>query len=368
MDLRGEVLAFDPDVPLARAWTPPASWYVAPAFEAIERASVFRSSWQLACRAEEVAEPGAFVAGRTAGLPWVVVRGGDGVLRAFANACRHKATEVCAGSGVLPAERRHLVCPYHGWTYRLDGSLRTAPRIAGIEDFDREAMSLPPLGVEVWGPLVLVHADPGAAPLAAAVCGLTGALDATGWSSLRWSGRRTYEVACNWKAFCDNYLDGGYHVPHLHPGLSGQLDLDSYRTELQEAYSVQRCDARADRTEGGAIYAFCYPNLMINRYGPCLDTNLVLPVAPDRCRVVFDFWFAEERAGDEAWVRASVADSERTQLEDMAVSERVQAGLASGTFRAGRYAPRVEAAVHHFHRRLAADLRRAIAAERTSDG
>jgi choline monooxygenase len=365
MTLRDEILAFELDLPVARAWTPPASWYVEPAFEALERDAVFRRTWQLACRAEQVAAPGAFVAGRTAGLPWVVIRGDDGTLRAFANTCRHKATEVCAGSGVLPEVPggRHLTCPYHGWTYRLDGSLRSAPRITGIEGFDRDEMALPPLAVEVWGPLVLVSADPAATPLADAVEGLTLALDGAGWSSLRWSTRRVYDVACNWKAFCDNYLDGGYHVPHLHPGLADQLDLERYRTELSGEYSVQTCPASdAERTEGGAVYAFCYPNLMINRYGPCLDTNLVLPVAPDRCRVVFDFWFAPERASDPAWVAASVEDSERTQQEDMAVSERVQVGMASGTWRAGRYAPQVEAAVHHFHRRLAADLRRAIGA------
>ncbi|MEZ4240866.1 MAG: SRPBCC family protein [Myxococcota bacterium] len=348
---------FDPDLPVARAHTPPASWYLDPELAALEDRAVFGRSWQLACRADEVAVPGAFVAGRSGSLPWVVVRDGDGRLRAHANVCRHKATEVCAGRGVLPPDARHLTCPYHGWTYRLDGSLRTAPRLAGIEAFDRDAMGLPPLGVAVWGPLVLVHRDPSAPP--PALGPLTAALEATGWGSLVWCGRRTWEIACNWKVFCDNYLDGGYHVPHLHPGLAGQLDLESYRTALAEGYSVQSCGASADRTEGGALYAFVYPNLMLNRYGPCLDTNLVLPLSPGRARVVFDFWFTAERAADTAWVGASIADSARTQQEDVDVSERVQVGLASGTWRTGRYAPQLEGAIHHFHRMLAADLRRA---------
>jgi choline monooxygenase len=356
MDLRTEVLAFDPEIPIGRARTPPPTWYVDPAFDRLDRAAVFRRTWQVACRTEEVATPGAYVAGRAFGLSWVVVRGDDGVLRAFANSCRHKATEVCAGSGTLP----HLTCPYHGWTYRLDGSLRTAPRMAGLEALNRAEMALPALGVQSWGPLVLIHADP-AAPFPD-LRSLTTALDATGWTGLRWHGRRTWEVACNWKAYCDNYLDGGYHVAHVHPSLAAQLDLEAYRTELFDTFNIQSCPSGeggvAGRTEGGALYAWIYPNLMLNRYGPCLDTNVVHPISERRCRVTFDFWFDPEQV-DEQWVAASLADSEQTQLEDMDVSERVQVGMETGTWPNGPYAPKVEMAIHHFHRLLASDLRRA---------
>lgn len=360
MDARAEILSFDPEIPIGRARTPPASWYVEPAFDALERAVVFRRTWQPVCRAEEVAVPGAYVAGRSFGLSWVVVRGDDGVLRAFANTCRHKATEVCAGAGTVP----HLTCPYHGWTYRLDGSLKSAPRMAGLEALDRAAMALPSFGVEIWGPLVLIHPDPGAPAFQPTVAGLGAALDATGWTGLAWHGRRTYEVACNWKAYCDNYLDGGYHVSHVHPSLAGQLDLDAYRTELYGRYNVQSCPSRegrvAGRTGGGALYAWIYPNLMINRYGPCLDTNIVHPISERRCRVIFDFWFEPEQARDARWVGSSLDDSERTQLEDMDVSERVQIGMETGTWRNGPYAPKIEVGIHHFHRLLAADLRAGI--------
>ena len=105
--LHREVFAFNPDLPLEEAWTPPASWYTAPAVDQLERTAVFRNSWQLACRAAQVQNPGDFVAGLSFGLAWVVVRGQDGVLRAMANVCRHKATQVCEGAGNLP----HLTCP-----------------------------------------------------------------------------------------------------------------------------------------------------------------------------------------------------------------------------------------------------------------
>lgn len=361
-----QVLAFDTAAPIEQARTLPASWYISDAFDALERRAVFLDTWQLACRAEQVAEPGSFVSGRSFGLPWVVVRGGDGVLRAFANTCRHKATEICTGSGVLS----HFTCPYHGWTYRLDGSLRTAPRMAGIEALDRATMALPPLGVEIWGPLVLIHRDPEAPPSGPGIGELTRALEATGWDRLQWHSRRTYEVACNWKAYCDNYLDGGYHVAHMHPDLAAQLDLGRYRTEVFDTYSLQTCPPAdeasapegrtpAGRTEGGALYVWRYPNLMLNRYGPCLDTNLVHPISADRCRVTFDFWFDASHLHDEAWIRASLESTEQTQREDMEISERVQAGMASGTWHSGPYAPRVELGIHHFHLLLARALRRA---------
>jgi choline monooxygenase len=358
VDVRSEILAFDPEIPISKASTPPASWYVDPAFEPLERQAVFRRTWQVACRAEEVAAPGSFVAGRLAGLSYVVVRGEDGVLRALANTCRHKATEVCSGSGTAA----HFTCPYHGWTYRLDGSLRTAPRMAGVEDFDRASMALPALAVEEFGPLVLICADRDVEPLRPRLEPLHQALEATGWRQLRWHSRRVYEVGCNWKAYCDNYLDGGYHVAHMHPGLAAQLDLDSYRTEVHDTWSLQTCrpsEAQAARTEGGALYVWLYPNLMVNRYGPCLDTNVVIPLSARRCQVIFDFWF-DPAQRDAQWAAASADDSERTQREDMDVSERVQSGMETGTWARGRYAPRVEAGIHHFHRLLAADLRGAL--------
>src|SRR5690606_37129987 len=145
------VTGFDPSVPIARAATPPASWYVDPAHFEAERRGTFARHWLVAALAHEVAGPGDFVASELLDEPVVVVRGHDGVLRAFHNVCRHHAAPVARGAGCA----RALVCGYHGWTYRLDGSLRAAPRTHGIEGFDRAAMGLVPLPVAVVGPLVL---------------------------------------------------------------------------------------------------------------------------------------------------------------------------------------------------------------------
>jgi choline monooxygenase len=227
-----------------------------------------------------------------------------------------------------------------------------------MKNFDRDVLSLTPLAVEQWGPLVLLHADADAAPFAPNHRGLTERLD--GWADLRWVARRSYEVRCNWKVFNDNYLDGGYHIPHMHPSLDAQIAIGSYRTELFDGASVQTCPpsgAAGARIGEGALYAWIHPTLMINRYGPVLDTNTVVPLGPDRCVVHFDFWFAVD--ADEDFTAQSMAQSEVTQLEDIDISESVQLGTASPGFDRGRYAPNYEKAIHHFHRLLAADLRSA---------
>ncbi|MBN4059209.1 hypothetical protein JYT22_00995 [Endomicrobium sp. AH-315-J14] len=162
-------------------------------------------------------------------------------------------------------------------------------------------------------------------------------------------------IECNWKVYVDNYLDGGYHIPHMHPSLDAQLDMETYRTEIFERYSVQTSGAASDgpdRIGSGALYAWMFPNFMINRYGPCMDSNHVVPLGPDRCRVDYQFYFTEDARH---LTEESMAQADVTQKEDIAICESVQRGLKSESYDRGRYAPTVEIGEHHFHRLLAAD-------------
>jgi choline monooxygenase len=357
------VHGFDPGPEAAAAWTPPCSWYTDPGFHELERRGVFQSNWLFAARAEELARPGAFVAAAMAGETWVALRHGDGRLRALHNVCRHHAAEICRGAG----EVAELVCPYHGWTYDLDGRLRRAPELGAARGFERGDFALPELAVEELDRFVFVNTDARAAPLAPRLAELTRRLadfgsggGGEGRGELVYVQRAAYELDCNWKVFVDNYLDGGYHIAHLHHGLAGELALADYRTEVFERCSIQSCrGAEADeRVGGGALYAFVHPNFMINRYGAWLDTNLVLPLGERRTRVVMDYWVEAERARDPVFLRESLAASRRVHDEDVGISESVQRGLSSSSYERGRYAAR-EVAMHAFHRDLAADLARA---------
>ncbi|MCA9692345.1 MAG: aromatic ring-hydroxylating dioxygenase subunit alpha [Myxococcales bacterium] len=362
---RREIERFNPNLPIEEAATPPSSWYTAPALYELERRAVFARSWQPVARVEQLITPGSYISGCLAGEPWVVTRGDDGALRAFHNVCRHKGHAVAHGSG--RAER--FVCGYHGWTYTLRGRLERAPRVAGIRDFDRAATSLAPMQVDTWGPWVFINADREAPPVRARVPELDAFMQTTGWEQLRFVERRVWTLECNWKVYVDNYLDGGYHIPLMHPTLNAQLDMGSYKTIPFSACSIQTSapasvgdgrldDAPGERIGDGATYAWIYPNFMLNRYGPCLDSNHVIPLGPDRCQVVYEFFFREtegERA--RGFIARSVAQADITQREDIEICESVQVGLRSASYDQGRYAPRVELGEHHFHRLLAADLR-----------
>ncbi|MEK6239455.1 MAG: aromatic ring-hydroxylating dioxygenase subunit alpha, partial [Planctomycetales bacterium] len=223
---------FDPRTPIVSAWTPPSSWYVDPAFLEREKTNVFFNHWQFVGRTDLLPAAGSYFSGCFLGEPYVVVRNASGEIKAFRNVCRHHAAQVAQGEGVA----EELVCPYHGWTYDFDGRLKSAPRLGKIEGFDPDLFGLPPLRVETWGPLVFVHFAEPDRDLFADLAPLRERLDAWRFSELQFVARRTYDLACNWKVYVDNYLDGGYHVPGLHGGLAGQLDLEGYRTELFERF------------------------------------------------------------------------------------------------------------------------------------
>ncbi len=350
MDLRSD---FDPTLPIEAARTPPTSWYLRPEFHERELASVFGSRWHFAARVEQLTAPGAFVATEVGDQPIVVVRGEEGELRAFHNVCRHHAACVMQGAGTADA----LVCPYHGWTYGLDGALRTAPAMGRIDGFDRDAMGLPSAAVAAWGPFVFVSLAEQPGDLHAELAPLNSLLEASGWGDLQYYGSGIYELECNWKVYVDNYLDGGYHIAHAHKSLDAELDMADYRTECHDTWCVQLCaDSGSDRLEGGAIYAWLHPNFMINRYGPIMDTNLVVPRGHDRCEVRYDYWFREVEGADaEVFIRESLAQTDRIQQEDIALCANVQRGMRSVSYDRGVYA-KSETGMYQFHRLLAGDL------------
>jgi choline monooxygenase len=355
---------FDASLPVEEAFTIPGSWYTDPRVHDLEKRTVFAKSWQMVGRAADVAEPGQYITAEIAGEPIVVVRGHDRVLRAFFNVCRHHAAAVmteCAGR----AER--LRCPYHGWTYALDGSLKSTTELDGTKGFDPTANGLVPVAVDTWEKLVFVHVERDPIPLASWLGEtLTKRVAALDLGTLHHAGRREWIIDCNWKVFVDNYLDGGYHIPFLHKGLNSILSFKDYTIEcfdrvcLQSspvATSTQSDALTLSVRHGRAAYYWLYPNLMLNWYEGYLDTNLVLPLGVDRMKVVFDFWFADVGDGARDRNRASMDVSERIQDEDHAICESVQRGLGSRAYRAGRLAARREAGENLFHRLLAADLR-----------
>jgi choline monooxygenase len=366
-----KLAAFDSSLPLERATTIPSFWYTDPEVYEAERRAVFARSWHVLGRADQVAEPGQFITAEIAGTPVVAVRDSDGKLGAFINVCRHRAARVATEPAGTVSRLR---CRYHGWTYDLCGRLRGTPEFDGVADFRREDNGLVPLDVDVWGPIVWGRIADGDHSLAEFLAPLPERMAPLGLERLRYVERREYELACNWKVYVDNFLDGGYHVNTIHPGLAGALDYSQYRTEVAGNTSVQTSPLKPPedvrdpavgkvRSGGMAYYWWVFPNFMVNVYGGVMDTNLVVPLGPDRCRVIFDFYFCDtEGAAARQFIAESIAVAEQVQREDIAICEDVQRGLTSGAFDRGRFSVRREAAGYHFHVLLARQLRDDLAA------
>jgi choline monooxygenase len=341
--------------PLATALALPAHCYVEPSMHGRDRDAVFARSWQLVTHADRVQAPGDHAVTEIAGVPLVVVRGEDHVLRALHNVCRHRAGPLARCDGRAASA---LTCQYHGWTYALDGQLRGAPEMGRASGFDPAAIRLPQARVAEWQGLVFAALDERAPLFHDVVDGIDARLAAAGHRprDYRFHHRISYDIACDWKVYVDNYLEG-YHVPRVHPGLSALLDYRSYTTTPARWHSLQSSpldSAPSLYGSGEALYYYVYPNTMLNCLPGRLQTNRVLPLATGRCRVEFDFFYAE---ADAARAAADAQFSDDVQQEDIGICEAVQRNLASGSYVAGRLNPLRESGVWHFHELLRAAYR-----------
>ena len=349
--------------PLEKAWTIPAPWYFDTCIEQLERDSVFASNWQVVGRADQVAQLGQFFTIDVNREPLLIARGDDGQLRAFYNVCRHHAAAVVPEAAGCAKQFR---CPYHGWTYANDGALKGMVEFEGVCNFDRKDNGLVPIRVDSWENFIFVNLNGEAVPLhdfLGKVPSLVAPLQLT--EKLHYFDRRIYTLNCNWKVYVDNYLDGGYHVPHAHKGLSSVVEYTKYTIENFERSCLQSspldASSAADSAigatrQGHAFYLWIYPNFMVNAYSGVMDTNLVLPLGVDKCAVIFDYYFADISPAAAEHHQASIKVSEKVQDEDMAICDSVQRGLASRAYVAGRLSVRREAGEHLFHRLLHSDL------------
>jgi choline monooxygenase len=372
--VRSLVSLYNPGDPLEKAWTIPSPWYFDANFYEAERASVFVASWQAVGRVDQVRDRGQFFTADIAGEPIVIARGEDGQLRAFYNVCRHHAAAVVTEAQGCAKQFR---CPYHGWTYGNDGALKGVVEFEGVCDFDPAKNGLVTLRVESWENFVFVNLDSKARPLLEfldAVPEIVAPLAMT--TKLHYFDRRIYTLNCNWKVYVDNYLDGGYHVPHAHKGLSSVIEYTRYTIEnfatacLQSSPLSSDSDSEAGvaaTRQGRAFYLWVYPNFMVNAYEGVMDTNLVLPLGVDKCVVVFDYYFGDVSAAAATRNRESITVSEKVQDEDEAICDSVQRGLGSRAYVAGRLSVRREAGEHLFHRLLHADLTRELERAASAD-
>jgi choline monooxygenase len=345
----------------------PWAWYTDPTVLEREREAIFRRAWQYAGHVGQLpAEgPGAFAA-RAGDIPVVVTRDRNGALRAFLNVCRHR------GSVLLEDEaaRATLQCPYHAWTYGLDGRLLRAPRAEREDGFEADALGLQAGAVERWGHFVFVNLDPHAGPLAEALGRAPELLSEAGIEvdELRFHHRAESAAAANWKVVCENYLEC-YHCPTAHPGFSALVEVGEDAYELAEAGELVLAQIGAVRADGRApfsphgeiesgVFLFVWPNLTVNVLPgrPNLSLGPVWPDGPERTARALDYFFAPD--ADPQWVEELVAWDDQVGTEDLALVERVQRGVRASGLEAGALLERSERLVARFDELVTAALKR----------
>lgn len=345
--------------PLDKATALPAHCYVDADSHALDRDAVFARSWHLAGLTTQFNAPGDHLFIDLAGVPLIVLRDANGDLRALHNVCRHRAgpLALCAERG-----RQRLRCRYHGWSYDLEGHLLSAPEMQSAADFDPRGIRLPEARVESWRGLVFVALDGSIAPLSERLVALEARLASRTFDGFHFHRQVAYDIACNWKVYVDNYLEG-YHIPHIHPELNRMLDYRRYVTETGPWHSLQHSALESGDDlygTGEALYVFLWPNAMLNLLPDRLQINRVLPLTADRCRVEFDYCYPGD--GDAAIAARHDRDhafSDLVQQEDVDICEAVQRGLTSGSYVPGRLNPLRESGVHHFQELVRAAYRAA---------
>jgi len=341
--------------------TLPWAWYADPEILRREGERIFARSWQYVGHAGEVAEDGSYFATVAGQIPVVVTRARDGALRAFLNVCRHRGHVLANGSGA----RETLQCPYHAWTYGLDGALRAAPRSDREPGFDLGELGLHEISVGTWGPFVFVNPDADAPPLADALGDVPARVaEILDVDNLVFHFRSEFDVEANWKIACENFLEC-YHCAVAHPGFSAAVDIspDAYRLESAGLTSSQLGPLRengASFLAGGEIphsqFHFVWPNFGINIFPgrPNLSCGPMLPAAPERTARFLDYFFAP--GVDQAWVDELIAFDTQVGSEDTELVKGVQQGVRSGLLPAGRLLSESEQLVAHFQRLCAQAL------------
>lgn len=347
---------------VSKSWSLHTDCYQDPDVLKVEQQHIFHNSWQFLCHEEKLREPGSYFATSIQGQSIVACRGKDGKLRAFYNVCKHRGHELLQGEGVVPV----IVCPYHAWTYQLDGSLMRARCSEFVENLNQDEIRLTSVQVEVFCHLIFVNLNANAGSLAEQSGDLAKEIThyAPDIDKLTFAHRLTYNIKANWKAVVDNFLEC-CHCPIAHRDFCTLVEMDTYKVTTHGIYSSHMAKAgrgdnqayaveNADVTDHAVWYL--WPNTTLLRYpgsGNFMAWRFY-PVDADTTYEVFDFFF-EDALPNVAELEAIKFIDQILQPEDIGLVESVQRGMQTPGFNQGRYLvdPKGggmgEHAVHHFH-------------------
>jgi glycine betaine catabolism A len=336
--------------PFGRSRMLPREAYTSPAVFAWEQRRFFESGWTCVGRASLVGNPGDQRAESIGASGVFLIRAADGVVRAFANACRHRGHELLP-CGADTVNRSVVVCPYHAWSYRLDGHLRKAPGFDHLDYFSPAEHGLVELPCEEWHGLLFVNASGHAGDFSSHVDGLEEIVGPYELERLATKGRHDYVVSSNWKILSENYQEC-YHCPVIHPELcqaSPPRSGDNYHhpagawvggwMTLREEYATMSLDGTTNaaplrgldgRRRRIVDYIGIFPNLLVSLHPDYVMTHVLVPLAADRTRIVCEWHFAPEDAARKDFDPSFAVDFwDVTNRQDWLACESVQRGMSS---------------------------------------
>ncbi len=344
------LVAEDPD----EGWSLPGWLYHDPEYHALEMARVLRPSWQIVCHVSDVAEPGQWQTLEFLGESMLVVRGEDGVVRAFANVCRHRGSKLVEGDSGCS---KRLVCPYHAWSYRLDGQLVGVPKRSDYGDVAWDELGLIPVEMEIWRGFIFVRLEGGGPSVAAMMAPYDAEISPYRLEDLKAMGRVTLRPRpVNWKNVADNYSDG-LHIQVAHPGLT-RLFGRGYGTEAKEhvdrmygdlvdrpsanrserAYQhfLPRVDHLPAESQRRWLYFKLWPNVAFDIYPDQVDFMQFLPVSPTETLIrEIGYALPDDRREMKAVRYLNWRINRRVNAEDTALINGVQQGMRSRNYRPG---------------------------------
>lgn len=344
------------------AWSMPRAVYTDPELLMAERRHLFGSEWVCIGRVEEIPEPGDFMTFQLCDEPLVAVRGDDGEIRALSNVCRHRGALIATGTG----SGTHLLCPYHHWSYGLDGQLARAPRMESHAEFEPASCRLPRFAVEQWMGFLFVSLAPNPEPLAPRLVGLEGLISNYHMEQMvvRFTADEVWHT--NWKCFVENFMEG-YHLTPLHHTTLHPVNPTRLcrHYEPGDAYFGYHAGFSPDlpRSERGhpdlspaevdnCVMFAIPPGLVSGCAGDYSSFICVQPEAVDRVRLKMGLLFFGDHWTDDAVDHAAELFQE-TNAEDRVVLEGITRSLASTSFSPGPLAPAAfEGPIADFHRYL----------------
>jgi len=350
------------DINPSRSYSLNAEAYTDPRWFQIDQQEIISRTWQWVCHGEKLREPGSYLALEIAGKPIALIRDNAGTLRAFYNVCKHRAHKLLSGEGKTMV----VMCPYHAWTYKLDGKLARAPHTQHLENFSPTEISLEPVQVEEFCGFIYVNLDRTAPSMKAVTGNLENEIRhwAPDIDKLTFGHRLTYDIKSNWKNVVDNFLEC-YHCPVSHKDFCTLVDMSTYKVTTHGIYSSHMAEAGQQansaydtskaKVRTHAVW-WLWPTTCLMRY-PGRSSMIVLniiPIGPDRTLETYDF-FLETPEPDETEKAAIHYLDSVLQVEDIGLVESVQQGMNTPAFQHGRIvndpagSGKSEHALHHFH-------------------